>query len=825
MNPEIHLETVRRSPFRFGADGQIQVTFQETQVFAQDVLLRGIELPCTWDNNGRRRFMRHLRLSRLGGSGWELLAEEPNLDIPESDCPETCSQSQTWHLKEGAAGRVFRLEVLAPHPPFAHRIYMTLDERGDSILFSHLAGKFGSLIWLADTVGAPPVPANERVWAPPMKNAGVMASGADDITVRRLGGQLLLDNGRMRVGFALRRPLMNHFGWDPHGGERRQENLLVTESIWHDASSNPPWHGPFYSDANGRVGPIQAGGGTVSVEGPRIAYHDVRVGESVSFDAVFSMDRDGLQAEFTVDVHREARAFACEVWRWIWNLRRSTISHIAPLTAPLESGVRGRCNFPALVHAPGIGNLRVVLTDGDPALVRLRVDSHRAASRNWFGLEVGEALPDGDVLLRAGRIVFTIRMIPDAMPPFPEANQALARAWFSAFAWRPEMSIGQNGASVGCHFILHGHAMMAAALRGGHAAHIQRIVRDAVDLALRGVPAYGNPAYFMDSSPSIVLAVAILAGLPGNEIWARQAWPFLKHHIERILSWRGSSGLLVCRHLTGNSAETDWSCNWWDVVCFGHEDAYSNALASIALRRISPLAHGLADPLAAEIDGTADAITAAFWPTFYNPESGWVAGWRSADGRLHDHGFVFMAGIAVCAGLVPADQAKPLIERVLTAFSEAGFDSFHLGLPGILFPVPTGDEPRRHRPSAYNRRDGRDRHEIYQVGGTFMGMAYWFVRACGRVGIDCREMEEAVLMGFEERLAFGGIHSGANNSMWDGTKVGYEGVSAEQFTVLAAIAQNRRLIPDSFLAATDEHPIICRPLPPGLAVPRRQAGD
>ena len=51
---------------------------------------------------------------------------------------------------------------------------------------------------------------------------------------------------------------------------------------------------------------------------------------------------------------------------------------------------------------------------------------------------------------------------------------------------------------------------------------------------------------------------------------------------------------------------------------------------------------------------------AAYFRTFFDPATGVLAGWRSADGQLHDYYFLYVSGIAVDYGLVPRDQAGRL---------------------------------------------------------------------------------------------------------------------------------------------------------------------
>ena len=148
--------------------------------------------------------------------------------------------------------------------------------------------------------------------------------------------------------------------------------------------------------------------------------------------------------------------------------------------------------------------------------------------------------------------------------------------------------------------------------------------------------------------------------------------------------------------------------NWWDTIGFGHEDAYSNALAYRALQVMSRLASELGKPEdAARYGGAARRLHDAYFPAFYDPATGVLAGWRSADGRLHDYYFLFVNSIAILYGLVPEDRAAGIMDRLWDKMGRVGYSNFRLGLPGNLVPVARKDYavsythlPRGHRQPA-----------------------------------------------------------------------------------------------------------------------------
>ena len=75
----------------------------------------------------------------------------------------------------------------------------------------------------------------------------------------------------------------------------------------------------------------------------------------------------------------------------------------------------------------------------------------------------------------------------------------------------------------------------------------------------------------------------------------------------------------------------------------------------------------------------ADKLRAAYFKTFYDPATGVLAGWRSADGQLHDYYFLWVNGIAIHYGLVPKDKAKRIMDHLLAKMKEVGYTRFDFG--------------------------------------------------------------------------------------------------------------------------------------------------
>lgn len=192
----------------------------------------------------------------------------------------------------------------------------------------------------------------------------------------------------------------------------------------------------------------------------------------------------------------------------------------------------------------------------------------------------------------------------------------------------------------------------------------------------------------------------------------------------------------------------------------------------------------------------ADQIQKQYFSSFYNEQTGWLAGWKSKDGELHDYAFLFVNGIAIIYGLVPQQYVIPILERLEEKRKKVGYEFFHLGLPGNLIPIRKADYVLNVLGSP-NREDGFDSFGNYENGGATMSQAYFYLRALGMSGFPIAEkIGEEVLEAFVTGQAFGGLHKGNDWHFWDGRSNGYEGLLSDQFYVLLAIAQNKNLVQD-----------------------------
>ncbi len=147
----------------------------------------------------------------------------------------------------------------------------------------------------------------------------------------------------------------------------------------------------------------------------------------------------------------------------------------------------------------------------------------------------------------------------------------------------------------------------------------------------------------------------------------------------------------------------------------------------------------------------AEKLRAAYYDTFFDPATGVLAGWKSADGKLHDYYFTFVNGMAITYGLVPPDKANAIMDHLLAKMKEVGFTHFEYGLPGNLIPVRREDYADLAKfAGGSEKEDGSDGFQIYENGAASGNFAYFTLQALYQLGR--RQDADAMLFPHAARL-------------------------------------------------------------------------
>jgi len=472
-------------------------------------------------------------------------------------------------------------------------------------------------------------------------------------------------------------------------------------------------------------------------------------------------------------------------------------------------------SLPCVLHMPDRGSVRIT---ADAPGINLEYDARRYVKQPFVRVAFPAATS------ARPNIVYRLD-IAAVYPTAPglESDRRLdgfRRSFLNIFQVNPRVQmLANNASSDPVPFTLYMDALVAAAappLAEGLAA--LDLVRMTLDRYLAGAKGYGLIGYAvepgeadlvawkapwnsLDAYPSLLQAACTYALASGDAAWARARYDKLAVWAKQMMAAdKNGNGLIEHPH-TGNSGDRATAdrrpSNWWDTINFGHEDAYSNALAYRACRQFSELASSLDRPADAKTYGDkADKLKAAFSAAFMNPATGLLAGWKSADGKLHDYAFTFVNGIAVSFGLLDPAGANAVMDKLLQKMAGVGFTNFRLGLPGNLVPVRKEDYVFHNWAGARAvgepfQDDGRDAFQIYENGGATACYAYFTIKALYQLGRrdDARRIFYPMLESFAAGDFQGFCADGKSKDWrdWTGGCHGYEGLLTDGYLALLCV--------------------------------------
>jgi len=478
----------------------------------------------------------------------------------------------------------------------------------------------------------------------------------------------------------------------------------------------------------------------------------------------------------------------------------------------------GRLELPALITAPDLGQVLLAATP-HPKL-KGRLIGSRANHTVDFTLELPRPR-DGHAVTLSFK---PIRLPAPAGLKDKSLWPAARRGWFNAFQpsaqWgdqgnrfsAPAGVLANNVVSDPVSCLLHLWADQAL-LTPQFASEIRLpdAVRCTVDWWLdhRTKPtgevyAYWDHADMLDANASPLIAAWDYVEATGDRRW-------LARRIERlefiadylVLRDVDNDGLVESTHSgnRGTLIEPMRAGSAYDTINAGHKDAYCNALIYRAWRCLSDLEKQLKRHEAqARYEERAVRLQAAYSDTFYNPQTGWLAWWKSRDGELHDLASPMINSLAVCYGLVPPQLGRSMLGRLWSKMEDAGFYRFDLGVPITLTPVPRGDYLMGLTGCGVpSKEDGSDTFGQYLNGGCLVNDAVYFITALHLVGESAKgDLVLHAMLARQERGVFpngGGFQNGVVNEYphgaefftWDGKTCGYEGHLTYSYSFLQTV--------------------------------------
>ena len=453
-------------------------------------------------------------------------------------------------------------------------------------------------------------------------------------------------------------------------------------------------------------------------------------------------------------------------------------------------------DFPCVLHLPGLGTFRIYCNDPKITL--------------FYDAELTEKPYIKIALASADSNHQNITYTFESVTIFPDIDKVKDNTTFNGFKKNyinifqlsPRFkTLANNSTSDACAFTLFLYAEMARKtppLAEGLSA--MDLIRNTLDQYLNGMLGYGMAGKInwqsvynsSDSFPSLIMAACYYIIDTKDLEWANKNYLGIKDWATKMIATDTNNDGIIEYGYSGNS--NSWikdfkrPANWWDTIGFGHDDAYSNALAYRACTLLSKVAAILNNSGDSHYyDAFAKKLKSNYFSRFFNPDTGVLGGWRSADGELHDYYFTFVNGIAICYGLIEDNNAKSIMQRLLEKMKEVGYTNFKLGLLGNLIPVADKDYADK------NPRWGYQNFQAYENGGASGCYVYYTINALYK--LKMRKEANEIFLAMMESYNEGGFEGYcSNNNMtkdwkdWKGECWGYEGFLVDNYLAMLAIS-------------------------------------
>ena len=519
-------------------------------------------------------------------------------------------------------------------------------------------------------------------------------------------------------------------------------------------------------------------------------------------DQRYQLSWEMFEDYFNLTIERESsqslHAWMSSAWHIAFDSRTGPVTALGNI---LKKGEAGLLDCPVVMHVPGKGSLEIE-TDSPSCLVRF--DSIRPLELNTLEFKLGEdPQPEGDYILNAGQYSATLHFkvcTPDLCeldPNAPQTVQDMARLRaVTSLVYRADTAtFSNNGNLMHAPICLDSWAELVAGFHSWHAVKPADFLQQTLERWLVDAPGYAsgrtiveeNQFYedeYLQTGTSALFGLSIFLKDLASPEWFEEYRACIFEQVRRMkLRDLDGDGLIESKERLGISGQYQWSTNWWDVLSFGWKDAFVNAFLYAALMTLGDVfaTYNLPDQTQ-ECRDWATNLRSHYVETFYNEETGWLGGWRSKDGQLHDYAFLFVNGAAVQYGLVEDALAAEIMGKLWQELAKSAFKDYTLGLPSNLWQIPDADMAQAMHGAPMG---------VYENGGATHSQARHFISGLFTVGMQAEGdlLLEQLSRSLVNGTGFGGVGSGIDWRMWDGTPCGYEGLLCDQFGILVPAMQ------------------------------------
>lgn len=477
--------------------------------------------------------------------------------------------------------------------------------------------------------------------------------------------------------------------------------------------------------------------------------------------------------------------------------------------------------LPLIIHFPDFGRLEISASSEDVYCVE-----ELQMSGEFVGLDLGylnysfnhnrmHSLHYGSSFLTfkskkpLENVKLTLKVLDECFPKFPDDNNekynGLKRNWLNAFALNRELfDLGDN-------IYFHGTAHLAIHMKSDllrimdedieQFKIIRRVFEKQVERSFKeaqskegevSVCCYKREKKNGDGTAGDSTPGAIIS-LTGISHWnlplAKRLLPYAIKAADFILSLdTDGDGIFEVPFpgdYMGQPSDSPY-CNWWDNFAFGHKDIYINYLCHRAIRELSELLEKLnKKSIAKKYREQLSKFDKNFLKTFYNPETGLMAGWISKNGKVHDYGFTFAVSMGINEGLIPYDMGKEMIKILLAKMKDEGYGDLRYGIPGNVMPIAPSDTIDWPCMSDWGQ---------YENGGLNGMNGFHFLTAMYNVGLE-NEADEIlfnILNTYEKEMTHSGLMPGYCQSVdWrtkNGVRCGYNYLADNYYFLLSVYA-------------------------------------
>lgn len=218
---------------------------------------------------------------------------------------------------------------------------------------------------------------------------------------------------------------------------------------------------------------------------------------------------------------------------------------------------------------------------------------------------------------------------------------------------------------------------------------------------------------------------------------ARLAMDYQLTHLQ------GERGVLITNAGGHTGKHGGIGSNYWDILPFGHKDAFSNIYFVASLEAMANIerfaaAHGTQVEGKArspeEYDRLAVRAKSAFRRTFWLDREGRFAGCVDEGGAVHDYGFSFINLEAAARGIPSAGQARRMFDWLESAVTSSGkcdmYSRWQFAARSLAYHNPRASEAQAPRPSWwFFGWPGSDYDAQCQDGGAILYVAFYDLMA------------------------------------------------------------------------------------------------